>query len=125
VTEAGTGWVDLARAAPPGAQERSSFASPSQNIVCDLADSARCTIGDYDFAPPEGCSGPTTLAVPRDDEAAPDCGQPAAAGNGVLEYGQSATAGFFACTSEESGMTCWSTLTGRGFAVARAGFQTF
>ncbi|MCK6211283.1 hypothetical protein KZX45_12085 [Georgenia sp. EYE_87] len=125
VTEAGTGWVDLARAAPPGAQERSSFASPSQNITCDLADSARCTIDDYDFAPPEGCSGPTTLAVPRDGEAAPDCGQPAAAGNGVLEYGQSATAGFFACTSEQSGMTCWSTLTGRGFAVARAGFQTF
>lgn len=125
VTEAGTGWVDLARAAPPGAQERSSFGSPSQNIACELGESARCTIGDFDFAPPEGCSGPTTLAVGRDGEAAPDCGQPAGAGNGVLEYGQSATAGFFACTSEQSGMTCWSTLTGRGFAVARAGFQTF
>lgn len=125
VSEAGTGWVELARPAPPGAQERTSFVSPSQNIACDLGDSAGCTISEYEFAPPQGCSGPTTLQVGRTGEAGPDCGRPAAAGNGVLEYGQSATSGFFACTSEESGVSCWSTLTGRGFAVARAGYQTF
>lgn len=125
VTDAGTGWVELVRAAPPGAQEMSSFASPSQNIDCELGDSARCTIGEHDFPQPEDCSGPTTMAVSRDGGAGPDCSQPVGGANGVLDYGQSATSGFSACTSEESGMTCWNTLTGRGFSVARAGYQTF
>ncbi|WP_043503020.1 hypothetical protein [Georgenia sp. SUBG003] len=125
VTDAGTGWVELVRAAPPGAQELSSFASPSQNIACELGDSVRCTIGDHDFAQPENCPGPTTIVVSRDGNAAPDCSQPVGGAGSVLDYGQSATSGFFACTSEESGMTCWSTLSGRGFSVARAGFQTF
>ncbi|PFG40058.1 hypothetical protein ATJ97_2578 [Georgenia soli] len=125
VTDAGTGWVELVRAAPPGAQETSSFASPSQNIACELGDSARCTIGEHDFPQPEDCSGPTTMAVSRDAGAGPDCSQPVGGADGVLDYGQSATSGFFACTSEESGMTCWNTLTGRGFSVARAGYQTF
>jgi hypothetical protein len=125
VTDAGTGWVELVRAAPPGAQELSSFASPSQNIACELGDSALCTIGEHDFAPPADCSGPTTIAVPRDGNAGPDCSQPVSGASSVLDYGQSATSGFFACTSEQSGMTCWNMLTGRGFSVARANFQTF
>ncbi|WP_152194262.1 variant leucine-rich repeat-containing protein [Georgenia subflava] len=124
-----TEWVRLARPAPPGAQERTSFTSPSANIACTLGaetDAAACTITDRDFPDPEGCSpGPVTLAVSLGGAAAPNCPAGPVAGNGVLEYGQSATAGYFACTSERDGVTCWSTLTGQGFSVARAAFETF
>ncbi|UNX54701.1 hypothetical protein MF406_17790 [Georgenia sp. TF02-10] len=120
-----TDWVELARPAPPGAEERTSFATPSGNIACTLGGTTSCTISDVGFEPPAGCTGSVTLVVGLVDEARADCAAPAATGDGTLEYGQAATAGRFACTSEESGVTCWSTLTGRGFSVARAGIETF
>ncbi|WP_164737345.1 hypothetical protein [Georgenia sp. SYP-B2076] len=122
-----TDWVALARHAPPGAQERTSFASPSGNIACSLgADAASCTITKHAFAPPEGCAaGPVTLVVGAGGDARVDCAVPAAAANGTLEYGQAATAGRFACTSEQTGVSCWSVLNGHGFSVARAGVSVF
>ncbi|WP_341359512.1 hypothetical protein V5H98_17615 [Georgenia sp. M64] len=120
-------WVTVARPAPPGAQQRASFVSPSGNIACSLGEgSATCTINDRTFADPATCGpGPVTLVVGLGGDARSDCAAAPAAGNGTLEYGQSATSGRFACTSEESGVTCWSTLSGRGFTVARAAIQTF
>ncbi|MFH5821621.1 hypothetical protein [Georgenia sp. AZ-5] len=120
-------WVQPVRAAPPGAQPMNDFTSPSGNIACSLGETeASCTIGDRSFADPAGCAaGPVTLVVGTGGAAAPDCTRAAAPAAGTLPYGQSATAGLFACTSEQDGMTCWSTLTGSGFSVARAGFTTF
>ncbi|MFD1718818.1 hypothetical protein [Georgenia deserti] len=126
VDEAGTDWVDFARPAPDGAAEVSTFASPSGNILCDLTgDPARCTIVEHDFGAPDGCDDGTTMSVGMDGEASPDCENPVGDQGVALEYGESGVSGFFACTSEEDGMTCWNTLTGHGFSLARAGRDTF
>ena len=126
-TLSATDWVAPARPAPPGAQERTSFVSPSGNIACTLgADTASCTITEHSFAAPQGCpAGPVTLVVGAGGDARVDCAAPVAGGSGTLDYGQAAAAGRFACTSEQAGVTCWSTLTGRGFSVARAAFSNF
>ncbi|AVM62473.1 hypothetical protein C3V41_11085 [Actinomyces sp. oral taxon 897] len=39
----------------------------------------------------------------------------------TLDYGASAKNGTVACTSDESGITCWSQITGEGFTMARNG----
>lgn len=120
-------WIEVARAAPADAQDLADFASPSGNIVCALgSDATTCTINERAFAnPPECVDGPVTLVVPLGGEARVDCAAPAAQSAATLGYGTSTTSGRFACTSERDGVTCWSTLTGRGFAVARAQFSTF
>ncbi|GAA4427435.1 hypothetical protein GCM10023169_27420 [Georgenia halophila] len=126
VSEAGTDWVDFARPAPDGATEISTFASPSGNIQCDLGgDLARCTILEHNFDAPQGCDDGTTLAVPMDGEVSNRCDSPVGAQGDVLQYGDSGVSDFYACTSEETGMTCWNTLTGHGFSMARAGYETF
>jgi hypothetical protein len=120
-------WVVPARPVPPGAQERTSFVSPSGNIACTIGEqSAVCTIAERTFETPATCAdGPVTALVSVAGEARPDCSVPAATGNGTLGYGQAAAAGRFACTSEESGVSCWSILSGHGFTLARAGLETF
>jgi hypothetical protein len=120
-------WLEPARPAPADAQQRDTFVSPTGNIACALGDdTATCTITERSFEDPQSCGpGPVTLVVGAGGDARPDCAAPAAAGGDGLAYDQSVTAGYFACLSELDGVTCWSTLTGRGFTVARAGFSTF
>ncbi|MFC7403563.1 hypothetical protein [Georgenia alba] len=124
VEDAGTDWVDMAEPAPDGASEVSAFQSPSGNIQCELGDDGvRCTIIEHDFDAPEGCDDGTTLQVQIDGNFGSDCGNPVGEQSDVLEYGDSAVSGWFACTSEMDGMTCWNTLDGTGFSVARAGYE--
>lgn len=42
----------------------------------------------------------------------------------VLDYGQTARSGSFACTSYVKGMTCWHQATGASIALAREGWMT-
>jgi hypothetical protein len=39
----------------------------------------------------------------------------------VPGYGESLQSGVMSCSVSESGVTCWSTVNGKGFAIARAG----
>lgn len=120
-------WVQAVRAAPADAQDLTDFTSPSGNIACVLGgDATTCTIDERSFPnPPQCVAGPVTLVVPLGGDARVDCAAPAASSAAVLGYGTSTTANYFACVSERDGVTCWSTLTGRGFSVARADFTVF
>lgn len=122
--------------APPPAdrevRELTGFSSPSGNIGCAIEPlGVRCDISERSWSPPEApascdldygqgielttggtadfvCAGDTTLD-----------------GGEVLEYGQSITAGLLRCESRESGMRCVDIETGRGFVLAREGYEIF
>lgn len=121
-------WLVPARPAPGDAQQLDAFVMPSQNIACTLgADTAACSIIERDFGSPPGCSdgAPVTVVVGDTEDARIDCAAPQAQAAAVLPYGASAAGGAFACTSNQQGVECWSTITGKGFTLARAGAQPF
>ncbi|GIG22851.1 hypothetical protein Cch01nite_35750 [Cellulomonas chitinilytica] len=105
-----------------------SFRLPSGNIACAMADEGvTCTIASYSYAQPvvAGCTGTTGHVLVLDaDGAAFTCETgptPQVAGDDVatLEYGSSATAGDYTCTSATDGVTCTNG-AGVGFRLARA-----
>ncbi len=115
--------------APADAQDMTALSSPTGNITCALEeDTVACSIVDRDFSEAglEDCEdGPFSIAV-ADGEAAPACGGPVLIDSAAtLEYDRSAVHGDMACTSRFDGMTCWNTMTGKGFSVNRAGYETF
>ncbi|MCI7551795.1 MAG: hypothetical protein PUK40_06975 [Actinomycetaceae bacterium] len=135
-------WIPRAAPAPSGASEMASFRAPSDNIGCDLSNpnGVTCTIYRYSFTPPQGCELTTSDAgdglgplfdTPVDGYLSIDgsgsigCSSAEVASANVLGYGSSATNGFFACRMDESGVTCWNTITGSTFTLAResAGIQ--
>lgn len=113
--------------APPDATAMSSVASPSGNIVCSLAgDTVSCSLGEHRLS--EHCPTDQPVSVQVKGEAEPriGCGQDAGGPQAPqLDYGASATDGTVACTSRKDGMTCWNTVTGHGFMVARGTLDTF
>jgi len=112
--------------APQGAVAAQSFVSPSGNIACDLgADSVSCTIAEHDYATNgfPACEGTTTV-VATVDGAGLDCGSTVTGGTGALDYGVFAANGHSACASTEDGVSCWNTVSGKSFALARGGWQT-
>ncbi len=118
------GEEELERPAPEDAVEVESFSAPSENIHCQMSgDEVSCTINDYSFEAPAGCSGDVTLTVSQDGEAQTDCGTSVGSQATSLNYGQAASNGDFACTSGEAGFECWSTRTGNGFFLAREDFS--
>lgn len=120
-------------AAPPaGALELGAFTLPSKNIVCTLEEAAAtCTIANATFTPPAGeaCDFRGQLVQMTENGVAMPCpgegAQPAGDDVTVLEYGQSATAGSWACTSSERGIDCFSLADGTGFTLARAAFTSY
>ena len=52
-------------------------------------------------------------------------GDTALGGGDVLDYGTSIGAGLLLCESEESGMTCRDTETGRGFTLSKQSYEIF
>lgn len=112
--------------------ELTGFTSPTGNIGCVIdRRMVRCDIRERDWEPPPApadcqldygqgialsaggsadfvCAGDTTA----------DAGEP-------LPYGQSIAAGLLRCESEESGMSCRDVETGRGFALARGGYEIY
>ncbi|HEX7351686.1 hypothetical protein [Brachybacterium sp.] len=114
--------------APDDAQEMTALSSPTGNITCLLEeDSVACSVVDRDFSEAglEDCSdGPFSIMV-AEGEATADCGSSYLSDSAeTLEYDQSATYGDMACTSRFDGMTCWNTMTGKGFMVNRATYET-
>ncbi len=112
--------------APATAQQLSSFTAPSGNITCRLdGDTASCTIKEYNFtAQGASCSAsskPFTSSVGKSGQATGSCSQSFSPVGVTLDYGASAKNGTVACTSDESGITCWSQITGEGFTMARNG----
>ncbi len=101
--------------------------SPSGNIGCDFDEDGSaggCAVWKDDTRDPgeDGYTwveldGKTTKKTVRND--APYFGnrnEPAQ----VVEYGTTLATEHFACTSEESGMTCWNRRTGAGAVMNRA-----
>ena len=113
--------------APDGAVETRSVMAPSGNIVCDLGeDAVRCAIGEqnYGAAGFESCPEGRTVVGATRETAGLECGTTVSDSAGVLDYGASATFGTSACLSSDAGMSCWNTVTGQAFALARGGWQT-
>ena len=115
--------------APDGAQEMTELRSPTGNIICLLEeDTVSCSVLERDFSESglEDCeNGPFSIQV-AGAEAAPACGTSFLSDSAtVLEYDQSATSGDVACTSRFDGMTCWNVMTGKGFMVNKATYETF
>lgn len=115
--------------APEDAEERNELLSPTGNISCLLEeDSVSCSVVDRDFSEEglEDCEdGPFSITV-AGEGAERACGSSFLSDSAqTLEYDRSAVRGDVACTSRFDGMTCWNTMTGKGFTVNRVGYETF
>ncbi len=112
--------------APDGAALR--FVSPSGNIRCAIGtQGARCDIIQRDWEPPAqpaSCQQRWAPGVYVDSRGSGlVCDDTSVSGGAPLEYGESVIRGVYRCDSDESGMRCTNTATGRGFAVARAAYR--
>ena len=115
--------------APDGAHEMTELRSPTGNITCLLdEETVSCSLVDRDFgdAGLEDCEdGPFSLQV-ADSEASTACGSSFLSDSAqTLEYDESAVYGDMACTSRFDGMTCWNTMTGKGFMANKVTYETF
>ncbi|MDO4900146.1 hypothetical protein [Actinomyces sp.] len=116
----------LTAPAPDDAIEMSAFTTPSGNISCVLGDeSVSCTIAEHDFVPTDSsCNNSNaqafTASVGTDGEATGSCSVSFSATGASLSYGASAKNHAFACTSTESGIDCWSQVSGNGFRLSRS-----
>ena len=112
---------------PADARSEPVFASPSGNIWCEMdARGVTCTIGGHEYTPPDNpdCSGQVgrVLHLTEDEAVMPciteDPDTTAPESFPELDYGQASVQGDFLCTSEETGVSCQSLTTGRGFTLA-------
>ena len=113
--------------APAGAAQMTNFVSPSGNILCELAaDSVTCTIIEQNYAQNgfADCGADRTTLRAGLDGVGLSCGTSAMTTAAQLSYGASAASGHSACVSNDSGVACWNTVSGQGFALARQGWQT-
>ena len=108
------------------------FTSPTGNIGCYIdRRSVRCDIGDRDWEPPKAPSSCKLdygqgIELPAGGAADFVCaGDTALGGGDALEYGTSIGSGLLLCESEESGMTCRDTETGRGFTLSKQSYEIF
>ena len=119
----------IAYPAPAGAATMTRLRAPSGNIRCVLGtDEVTCRIDEnrWNGTAFETCGGrsPGVLtATRRSSGTSCEEGEVGDAPE-ILAYGSSAVNGHSACTSTEDGMTCWNTVTGRSFALARGGWTT-
>lgn len=110
----------------PDAPNMPVVSAPSGNIACAATEDGAwsCTIMEYEFTPPEGCTSAVTVYVSPEGETTLGCGVETEPGGNILDYGQTARLGDSAgCTSTESGMQCWSGVTNSGINIARAGIS--
>lgn len=110
--------------APSDAAELGAFTAPSGNISCTLTDSgATCIIKEHSFSQ-GGCTSSPYEATVGNGEATGKCTTSFSGGGVTLNYGASAKHGDYACTSSESGISCWSQVTGKGFTLSRESVQS-
>ena len=112
--------------------ELTGFTSPTGNIGCYIDQrSVRCDIGDRDWEPPaapSSCKLDYGQGIELRAGGAADfvcAGDTALGGGDVLDYGTSIGAGLLICESEESGMSCRDTETGRGFTLSKQSYEIF
>jgi len=107
------------------------FQTPSGNIGCYLdARAARCDIRQRDWSPPPAPASCQLdygqgLIVTASGARLVCAGDTALGGRATLDYGEQAQRGRIRCDSEESGITCTDTGSGRGFTIARQSYEIF
>lgn len=125
-TEEGTPPADL------NVTKLTGFTSPTGNIGCFIdRRSVRCDIRERDWEPPPApadCELDYGQGISLSAGAAPAfvcAGDTTADAGEPLPYGSSIAAGLLRCESEESGMVCRDEETGRGFILAKGGYELF
>lgn len=114
--------------APANAQQGTLVVAPSGNIACALGeDNVRCTIFENNYADRgyQMCPNIQTTLSAGESGTQILCGGAdvvSAGGASQLAYNATVTNDRFACTSRETGMTCWDMSTGASFAMARNGW---
>ncbi len=135
-TTAGSETTTTEDGAPPAADlevaELTFFQSPTGNIGCVIdPESVRCDIGERDWKPtprPAGCDLDYGQGISLAAGGAPRfvCAGDTVLGAGEqLAYGSSIAAGLLRCESGTEGMTCRDVESGRGFMIAREGYELF
>ena len=100
--------------------------TPSKNISCILYDEGvGCSILERSYASSgmQDCPDREFSIVALAGRTEVRCGEEYLGQPGdtfhTLEYGETTTFSDYACTSQSKGMTCWNTITGRGFTISR------
>lgn len=119
-------------AADKTVKELTGFTSPTGNIGCYIdRENVRCDIQDRSWEPPPApsdCKLDYGQGITLSAGAEPEfvcAGDTALGGGEELAYGQSIAAGLLRCESEESGMTCTDSETGRGFTISQDAYKLF
>lgn len=113
--------------APSDAQHSNRLTTKTGNMTCSIQRADMwCTVKDQNGGI-AGCPEDQSITVALGDSGGPvsSCTSKsdyATQGN-VLEYDQTITSGDFACTSGSEGTTCWNTVTGKGFFLARQDYH--
>ncbi|QJC21181.1 hypothetical protein [Arcanobacterium buesumense] len=121
-------WITRQRPVPQGAQTPTGrFTTGLENIHCSIeSDGVACTINNYSWQAPSGCSGqPATVRIdPAMNEPLSTCLSRVDAET-QYDYGTVLANHGYVCTVESSGITCWSEFTGHGFALSRENLRKF
>ena len=100
--------------------------TPSKNISCVLSnEGVGCSILERSYASSgmQDCPDREFSIVALAGRTEVRCGEEYLGQPGdtfhTLQYGETTTFSDYACTSQSKGMTCWNTITGRGFTISR------
>lgn len=113
--------------APPNALQFGHFMAPSGNIACQISEhETTCTIMSHAFHDstlPTCGMGPLSVTI-TESEAHLDCAHPPISTSqaATLSYSDVATEAHAACESTVNGISCWNTISGKSFALARQGY---
>ena len=106
--------------------------TPSKNISCILSnEGVGCSILERNYASSgmQDCPDREFSIVALAGRTEVRCGEEDLGQPGdtfhTLEYGETTTFSDYACTSQSKGMTCWNTITGRGFTISRKSLIRF
>ncbi|MDN6794938.1 MAG: hypothetical protein L0L69_07780 [Propionibacterium sp.] len=126
-TPSATAGGEVKYPAPTGAVAATTIVTPSGNIACDLQpDSVTCSIVEQSYAQNglEDCGAQPFALVADATSATRACGKTVPGTGAQVPYGTAAVNGNSVCLSDENGMSCWNTVSGQSFALARQGWQT-
>ena len=106
--------------------------TPSKNISCELHEAGvGCSIRERSYAssgmqdcPDREFSISVDAGHPRLRCGEKFLGQPGDTFH-TLQYGETTVFSDYACASQSKGMTCWNTITGRGFTISRESHVSF
>ena len=106
--------------------------TPSKNISCILSnEGVGCSILERNYASSgmQDCPDREFSIVALAGRTEVRCGEEYLGQSGdtfhTLEYGETTMFSDYACTSQSKGMTCWNTITGRGFTISRKSLIRF